>query len=129
MRLWEACTSGLTVSNSPNSTGPQDARRKAPRYNFVATSEITDPANAIRMSGRVTEISRNGCYVDILNALPVGTSLQLKISCDQGSFSTRGSIIYVHPGIGMGIAFLDPREDQLKTLDSWLSALSSPPTF
>ncbi len=117
------------MSNSPDSTVPRDARRKAPRYNFVATSELTDTVNAIRMSGRVTEISRHGCYVDILNALPEGTSLQMKVSCDQGIFSTKGRIIYVHPGIGMGVAFVDPPEDQLKILDSWLAALSSPPTL
>jgi hypothetical protein len=88
-----------------------------------------DPVNAIRMSGRVTEISRNGCYVDIMNALPVGTLLRLKISCDQGTFLTKGNIIYVHPGIGMGVAFIDPPEEQLKVLDSWLAALSSSPTL
>jgi len=103
-----------------------EQRRAVPRYEFVATSELRDPVSAIRMSGRVTEISRNGCYVDILNALPVGTLLDLRISCDQGTFSTKGSIIYVHPGIGMGVAFLNPPEDQLKVLDSWLAALSSP---
>jgi len=117
------------VSNSPNSAGSFDTRRKLPRYNFVATSELTDPVSAIRLSGRVTEISRNGCYVDSLNALPVGTMLRLQITCDRGSFSTKGSIIYVHPGIGMGIMFLDPPEDQLKILDSWLAALSAAPTL
>ena len=76
------------------------------------------------MSGRITEVSRQGCYVDILNALPVGTVLDLQIDCDQGTFSTKGGIIYVHPGIGMGVAFLEPSEDQLKVLDSWLATLS-----
>ena len=125
--MWEACSAAKTMSNSPYSTGSSDTRRRAPRYEFVATSEITDPVSEIRMSGRVTEISRNGCYVDILNALPVGTLLDLQITCDQGTFLTKGSIIYVHAGIGMGVAFLDPPEDQLKILDSWLATLSTPP--
>jgi hypothetical protein len=113
------------VSNSPNVTGTYDTRRKVPRHEFVATSVLTDPVSAIRLSGRVTEISRKGCYVDALNSLPVGTALNLQISCDQGTFSTKGSIIYVHPGIGMGIAFIDPPEEQLKVLDAWLAGLAS----
>jgi PilZ domain len=112
------------VSSTPNSTGSNESRRRSPRYDFVATSVLTDTVSAIRLSGRVTEISRNGCYVDALNALPVGTVLNLQISCDQGTFSTKGSIIYVHPQIGMGVAFVDPPEEQLKTLDSWLAGLA-----
>lgn len=94
-----------------------------PRYSFVATTELTDPVNAIRLSGRVTEISRHGCYVDALNALPVGTSLNLEITCDQGKFTTKSRIIYIHSGIGMGIAFHETAESQMKILESWLAAL------
>jgi PilZ domain len=113
------------MTNSPDSALPGDKRRAVARYEFIATTELRDPVSAIRLSGRVTEISRNGCYVDTLNALPVGTLLDIEVSCDQGSFSTKGSIIYVHPGIGMGIAFLDPPAAQLKILDSWLAGLST----
>jgi len=70
--------------------------------------------------GRVKEISRRGCYVDILNALPVGTFLKVVISRDEGSFATAGKVIYAHEG-GMGVAFLDPTEDQLKILDTWFA--------
>jgi hypothetical protein len=94
--------------------------RTVSRYTFVATTELTDSASAIKLSGRITEISRKGCYVDTLNALPVGTSLNVRILRDQGTFLTNGRIIYVHERIGMGIVFLDPAEEQLQILDSWL---------
>ena len=94
-----------------------------PRYEFVATTEITDSANATKHSGRVTEISRKGCYVDILNVLPVGTLLTVHISRDQGALVVKGKILYVHEGIGMGVVFLDPPKDQLEILDSWLAEL------
>jgi hypothetical protein len=95
-------------------------RRTRLRYSFVATAELTESASAMQLSGRVTEINRSGCYVDILNALPVGTSLTIHISCDQGSFVTKGKVVHIQERIGMGVAFLDPPEDQLKILDSWL---------
>ena len=111
------------MSNTDGSTASNGNKRAVPRYSFVATTELTDPVNAIRLSGRVTEISRNGCYVDVLNSLPVGTLLNLEISCDQGKFTTKATIIYVHPGIGMGIAFADTDAPQGKILESWLAAL------
>ena len=100
-------------------------QRTVPRYTFVATAELTDTASAIKLSGRVTEISRKGCYVDSLNVLPVGTSLKMYIFRDEGTFETKGKIIYVHDRIGMGVVFLDPAEDQRQILDSWLAELPS----
>ena len=99
-------------------------QKRIPRYNFVATTEMTEEATTTCLAGRISEISRGGCYVDILNTLPVGTELKVQIFRDAGTFTTRGKIIYVHEQIGMGIVFLDPPEDQLKLLDSWLAELS-----
>jgi PilZ domain len=119
----------MTLGNSPASPSDSVAayrqQRTVPRYIFVATTELTDFASAIKLMGRVTEISRKGCYVDILNALPVGTSLNVRILRDQGAFVTKGKIIYVHERIGMGVVFLDPAQDQLQILDCWLVELPS----
>jgi PilZ domain len=95
-------------------------RRANPRHAFVATTEITDSAHALRLSGRVTEISRQGCFVDVVHPLPVGTILKLRVTCDQGSFETRAKILYVQRGIGMGVVFVDTAEDQVKILEKWL---------
>lgn len=110
----------------PKTTVPTSSyanQRSVPRYSFVATTELTDPVHAMRLTGRVTEISRNGCYVDTLNAFPVGTILNLEITCDRGRFATKASVLYTHPGIGMGIRFVDTDEPQAEVLESWLAAL------
>jgi PilZ domain len=100
-------------------------RRSVPRYSFIAAVEIVEPASSMRMAGRISEISRKGCYVDILNTLPTGTPVQLRISRDQGAFVTQGRIIYTQDGMGMGVAFVDVPADQLKILDSWLAELKT----
>jgi len=41
----------------------------------------------------------------------------------QGTFVTKGKIIYVQERIGMGLEFLDTPKDQLQILDSWLAEL------
>jgi hypothetical protein len=115
------------LGNSPNSprksASSTSERRKAPRYAFVATTELKDIASATKLSGRITELSRTGCYVDILNALPVGTLLNVRISRDIGTLVVKGKILYIHQGLGMGVVFVDPPPDQLEILDSWLAEL------
>jgi hypothetical protein len=103
---------------------PFGQRRAVPRYSLIATAEVIEIATDARMSGRISEISRKGCYVDLLNTLPVDTAVRLCITRDRGSFTTMARIIYVQEGIGMGVAFVDPQEDQLRALDSWLSELA-----
>jgi hypothetical protein len=114
------------TSDSPaNSSVSARDRRSAPRYTLIATAEIVDPDSGVRLSGRVSEISRKGCYLDLLNTLPSGTPVQVRISRDQGSFSSPGKIMYVHEGIGMGIVFGEVPADQQRILDSWLAELSA----
>jgi hypothetical protein len=99
------------------------SRRAVPRYTLIATAEIIDAATDMHMSGRISEISRKGCYVDVLNALPVHTPIAVRISRDLGTFVSPGEIIYVQEGMGMGVAFRDPAADQLQILDAWLEDL------
>jgi PilZ domain-containing protein len=116
-------TLGNTFNSASDVSATCRAKRMVPRYSFIASTELTDAANATRLSGRVTEISRKGCYVDIMNALPVGDELNLRISNDQGTFVAKGKIIYVHERIGMGVVFMDPAKEQLDILDTWLHEL------
>jgi len=108
-----------------NSGQPYREKREVPRYMFIATADIVEPVNDVHMSGRISEISRKGCYLDILNTLPVGTKINVQVTRDQGSFESPGKIIYVQEGMGMGVAFLEPAADQLRVLDTWLTEISS----
>jgi hypothetical protein len=96
-------------------------RRSVPRYGLIAQAEVVEPVSGLRIAGRISEISRKGCYVDALNTLPTQTLIEVRLSRDQGTFNSPGKIIYSQEGMGMGIAFLDMPADQLRTLDSWLA--------
>jgi hypothetical protein len=106
-----------------NTTATFANQRTVPRYTFIATVDIVEPVTDTKFSGRVSEISRKGCYLDILNTLPKGTLIHIMISRDKGTFVTAGKIIYVQDGVGMGVAFADVQPDQLAVLDSWLAEL------
>ena len=109
------------VSPPPGSDMFYSQLRKTPRYPVAAAVDMTDGKSAVRLSGRVAELSRKGCYVDVMNTLPVGTLRKMQIIRDSGTFIAKGKVIYVHERIGMGVAFVDPPPDQLKVLDSWLA--------
>lgn len=98
-------------------------RRTTPRYLMVAAVTMTDVSAAMQVSGRVTEISRKGCFIDALNTLPQGTTVNVLISRDQGAFATKGKILYVQENIGMGVGFDETPADQIKLLDTWLADL------
>ncbi|MGH9745987.1 MAG: PilZ domain-containing protein [Candidatus Acidiferrales bacterium] len=95
-----------------------------PRYSFIAQVQLVEPTSDTKIDGRVSEISSKGCYIDVPITLPAGTLITLKILRDQGTFATNGKIIYVQEGMGMGVAFLEIADDQLKILDSWLAEIA-----
>jgi hypothetical protein len=113
-------------AGSPTDSGASNATRRAvPRYTLIATAEIIDLDSDMRLSGRISEISRQGCYVDVLNTLPVDRLIHVRILRDQGTFISPGKIIYAQQGMGMGVVFRDPTADQLRILDLWLAELTS----
>jgi len=50
-------------------------RRKAVRHPFVARAEIIDEKENARTSSKISDLSLNGCFVEIGNPFPEGTSL------------------------------------------------------
>ncbi|MGH9736538.1 MAG: PilZ domain-containing protein [Candidatus Acidiferrales bacterium] len=121
--------SGTQMDNSSSSKASGEAfwreRRSVPRYSLIAVVEVVESTSDTHLSGRVSEISRKGCYIDVLNALPPGTAVRLWISRDEGTFETPGKIIYAHPGMGMGVGFVDTLDVQMQVLDAWLADLAS----
>lgn len=117
------------MGNFPESVNKSQSafaeQRAVPRFTLIATVELVDPLSGIRMSGRISEISLKGCFVDILNTLPVGTSVQVRIVRDQGALTCPGKIVYAQEPMGMGIAFLDPPADQQQILEKWIAELSA----
>ena len=114
-----------TPSHPISGEGEYANRREVPRFSLIASATLREPESDTKISGRISELSRKGCYVDTLIALPEGTNLELRISRDQGVFESQGKIVYVQAGMGMGIAFVNVANEQLKILDSWLQELSA----
>lgn len=112
-------------SGSPIDAGNSHReQRSVPRYILIAQADIVEPVSGVHIAGRISEISRKGCYVDLLNSLPVQTMVEVHVTRDQGAFTSPGRIIYVQEGMGIGIEFLATPHHECQTLDSWLAELA-----
>lgn len=107
---------GSTNTPSP----PFRVKREVPRFAFLASIEVTEANTGARMSGKVSEISRKGCFIQIPDGLPVGTPVTIAVSRDKETFTSGGAVIYTRKGEGVGVAFKQTDDGQLAILDAWL---------
>lgn len=86
---------------------------------------LTDLSSGTRLPVRTCELGLNGCYVDTIELFPIGALVRVRILKDNSVFETPGKVLYGHPGIGMGIVFLDPTPDQRSVLEGWVAELAA----
>ena len=86
----------------------------------LVIAEFAETASMMCIEGRVTEITSKACYVNTPSPFAVDTLVKVFISRAGRTFTTRGKVVYMHPQIGMGIAFVDSPQNQLELLNSWL---------
>ena len=98
-------------------------RRYSPRYPFFASVEITESQTGTRLTGRTSELSLHGCYLDIMNPIAVGRIVKIQIINQSQTFEANGHVIYSQSSMGMGVSFDEMGTDHQLTLEKWLSKL------
>ena len=96
-------------------------RRCAPRFAMVLSAEVVELPRGARLSARTADISRTGCYIDTLNPIPAGSQVRVRITHHEEIFEAVGRVVYLSPGLGMGIAFLTVEPEQHRKLDRWFA--------
>jgi hypothetical protein len=104
-------------------------KRVNPRFQFTAEAEIT-LGDGTWLPAQLCELSCRGCYVDTLEAIPVGTEFLLSICDGSNTCELPGKVIYEHTGgglgiIGMGVLFGDMHPEQHSTIGSWMQSVSA----
>ncbi|HXM94829.1 MAG TPA: PilZ domain-containing protein [Candidatus Dormibacteraeota bacterium] len=96
-------------------------RRRTARYPFAATAEIIDEkANARTSASRVTDLSENGCYVEMMNPFPQGTGVLIEIHFETEFLEVHATVAYLEPKLGMGLTFNDMQPYSTSVLIKWL---------
>ena len=99
-------------------------KRTSPRYPFSSAVEVIDVEGNTRISGRIADIAKKGCYVDTINPFPEKTAVSLKIQKNSQTFETKAAVVYAQTGMGMGLMFTTADPEQLHMLETWLAELS-----
>jgi hypothetical protein len=120
----QSIVTGYSYNSRTEVSQSYGVQRTVPRYSVLAVAELNDAASTMCIVGRMKEISRKGCYVNTPSTLPVNTLLRVVITRDDETFVTNGKILYAHDKIGMGVGFIEPAEDQVEILNSWLAGAS-----
>jgi hypothetical protein len=103
---------------------PARERRATPRYAFSASAEAVNVHADTRLSGRVSDLGRGGCFVDTINPFPVGAEIKIRIVKDNLSFLALGKVLYATDGFGMGLGFTKVEPEKQTILNAWLAELS-----
>ena len=96
-------------------------RRRTPRYMFFASAELLEEKSDVRIATRVSELSRNGCYLDMMNPFPQDTQVLVKIFAGEEFFHAKAKIIYVQPNLGCGVSFVEVEPQPLAVIGRWLA--------
>ena len=95
-------------------------RRRGPRYAFIASAELVEQKADVRIASRISELSMNGCYLDMMNPFPAGTMVLVRISAGEDLFQSKGKVVYSQMNMGAGVGFLDYDQASRAVLERWM---------
>ncbi len=136
MKLAQAERAPSTPQGHGQATAPAPAkasaeeRRKSPRLRCSGSVELRVQGSDVRMWGTLTDISLNGCYVEMASTFPVGSRVQLVLTSCGRRILSPGTIRASYPSLGMGIYFTDTQPVQrleLQQLIAKLAGQTAPP--
>jgi hypothetical protein len=96
--------------------------RRSPRYPFFASAEITEVESRMRITGRTSELSRHGCYLDMMNPLSTKSVVEIQIVHNGQTFQAKGHVVYSESNVGMGATFDEMTPEHEKILEQWMSS-------
>ena len=96
--------------------------RRSPRFPFIASAQVVETRTEARLQARTSDLSREGCYLDMLNPLPTGTRLKINVTHRNQELDAVGLVVHSELNVGMGVQFEEI--DQRAVIDAWLSDLA-----
>jgi hypothetical protein len=104
-------------------TQRQDNRRKFARHRISFPLELKDERVNTPLRVNATDISGNGCYVETVMPLAVGTALRVDLWMGEERLSPSAIVRTRDPGVGMGIEFTGMPEETKKRFQAHLDKL------
>ena len=102
---WREALEKQTPQAGTAAANPANRRRRA-RHKISFALELRDERNNIPMRVNATDISGNGCYIETIMPIPVGTTLKVEFFLEDDRINSTAIVRTCDPGVGMGIEFM-----------------------
>ena len=98
-------------------------RRRFHRHKITLPIELRDERVGAPLRINATDVSGNGCYVESMMPLPLGTVLRVDFYLDSEHVHITAVIRTCDPGVGNGIEFTGMPADTRDRMQSYLDAI------
>jgi hypothetical protein len=98
-------------------------RRRFARHRISFPLELRDERVKTPMRVNATDVSGNGCYVETILPLAVGTTLRVEFWFEEEKVSTSAVVRTSDPGVGMGVEFIGLTPDTKQRLQNHLDKI------
>jgi PilZ domain len=98
-------------------------RRRYPRHKISLPLELRDERVNTPMRINATDVSGNGCYVETILPLPVGTVLRVDFHLDSDRVNITAVVRTCDPGVGNGIEFTGLPPDGKQRMQAYLDGI------
>jgi PilZ domain len=119
----QEATMNLQDQSQSFSAGLEADRRRYPRRTVNVQIEIRPDGSDIPLRLETTDLSRGGCYVQIMLPLSLGKRLGATLWLDGEPIVVRGLVVTRHPSFGNGIMFLDFEAQGEQVLNRYMDKL------
>jgi hypothetical protein len=114
---------GATVTVSASN------RRRWHRHKMSLPLEIRDERINAPIRVNATDVSGNGCYVESMMPLPLGTVLRVDVWLDSEHISVTAVVRTSDPGVGNGIEFTGMPQETKDRMQAYLDTIDPPMGF
>jgi hypothetical protein len=97
--------SAATPAGYAGATWTGGERRRFPLQSCRIEALVATEGSSLRLPAKVTDLSMNGCYVEMLSPLPVGSPVELILNSSETTLHAHGKVRVSHTGLGMGVSF------------------------
>lgn len=115
-----------SISQTATAAPAQDShqeRRQHPRLKCEGSAEFRVGGTDVRTWGTFTDLSLNGCYVEMTATFPVGATVELNLELNGLQVQTRGEVRVSYPFLGIGIAFREMSGENRSRLQEMVRSL------
>jgi hypothetical protein len=115
---------GFLDKQPPSPQAPLPDRRRYRRYSVQVQIELRPEDSDVPLRLETTDLSRGGCYIQLMMTVPVGTHVGATLWLGDSPVRVRGRVVTRHPQFGNGIMFLEFEGQGEQILARYLDAIS-----